>query len=124
MVPAADTQTSHGEPELDIGPGNKSSVGTDPWEDHFAPPPIPGLSAGLTGGQRAGRSSGRLRNVSLTGCKDKQTTRLRRGLLVVMSHRFTPGPFGSRMHHDCGVSVVAGTLRGVLKYVTVNIQFL
>lgn len=82
------------ERELDIGPSNKSVVRTDPWGDQFAPPPLPGLSAGLNRGQRAGHSSGWLRNVSLTGCKDKQITRPRRGPVVVMSHRFTPGSLG------------------------------
>lgn len=63
---------------------------------HPRPPPLAGLSPGLTRGQSAGRSSGRPRSVSLTGCKDKQITRLRRGLVVVMGHRFTPEPFGER----------------------------
>lgn len=57
-------------------------------------PPLPGLSTGLNRGQRAGRSSRRLGNVSLTGCKDKQITWMRCGLVVVMGDRFTPGTFG------------------------------
>lgn len=81
-----------------------------PLPTSLPPAPLPGLSAGLTRGQRAGRSSGRLRNVFLTGCKDKQITRLRRGLLVVMSYRFTPEPFGSRANYDLRVSGVTWTL--------------
>lgn len=56
-------------------------------------PLVPGLSAGLNGGQRAGRSGRRLGNVSLTGCKDKQITGMRHGLVIVMSQQLTPGSF-------------------------------
>lgn len=56
-------------------------------------PLVPDLSAGLIRGQRAGRSSRRLCGVSLMGCKDKQISGMRRGLVVVMSLWFTPGSF-------------------------------
>lgn len=94
VVPAADTQPHMESKSLTLATATKALSVQTPEEINLLPPPFPGLSAGLNRGQRAGRSSGRLGNVSLTGCKDKQITRMRRGPVIVMSHRFTPGSFG------------------------------
>ncbi len=91
-VPAPDTQPRMESKSLTLATATKALSVRTPEEINLLPP-FPGLSAGLNRGQRAGRSSRRLGNVSLTGCKDKQITGMRRGLVIVMSQWFTPGSF-------------------------------
>lgn len=92
VVPAPDTPPCMESKSLTLATATKALSVRTPEEINLLPP-VPGFSAGLNRGQRAGRSSRRLCNVSLMGCKDKQITGMRRGLVVVMSLWFTPGWF-------------------------------
>lgn len=72
VLPAPDTQPRMQGESLTLATATKALSIRTPEEINLLPP-VPGLSAGLSRGQRAGRSSRKLCNVSLTGCKDKQS---------------------------------------------------